>query len=84
MWVKMTKTEKLNEIIKCEIRKLAEDFKKQNGNSSLRIPNKDMNLWIIKEIMELRGDINLVKLKTKLLMWFFGATMALMTIFQVI
>ena len=75
-------TKDLNQVIKQEIKKLAKDFREQNGNSSLRIPNKDMNLWIIKEIMELRGDINVMKLKTRMLMWFFGITIALIGIFQ--
>lgn len=76
--------DKLTNVIKKEIRELAKEFKEENGNSSLRIPNKDINLWIVKEIMELRNDIGIMKVKTKLLQWFFGIAIALMAIFQII
>lgn len=80
----MEKITDLSKVIKQEIKKLAKEFKEQNGNSSLRIPNKDMNLWIVKELLELRGDIKVMKLKTKMLMWFFGIIIALMAVFQLI
>jgi len=80
----MSNLDKLANIIKNEIKKLAEDFRKQNGNSSLRISNKDMNLWMIMQILELRKDIDVMKLKTRLLQWFFGIAIALIAVVQII
>jgi hypothetical protein len=72
--------EKLTNVIKSEIKELSKAYKAYNGNSSLRIPNKDMNLWIVKEILDLRTDIAVMKTKTRLMMWFFTATIAILAI----
>lgn len=74
----------LNKVIKQEVKKLAKEFREQNGNSSLRIPNKDINLWIVNELVLLRGELALIKLKTKMLMWFFGITIALIGVFRLV
>lgn len=53
----------LDETILNEVRGIAEAFKKRNGNSSLRISNKDFNLWIINELINQRGRI--IKVETR-------------------
>lgn len=53
----------LDETILNEVRSIAEAFKKRNGNSSLRISNKDFNLWIINELINQRGRI--IKVETR-------------------
>lgn len=65
-----------------EIKEFAKEFRSQNGNSSLRVPNKDFNLWLVKEIMLLRSDVKVMKMKTKLLMYFFGICIALIAFFR--
>lgn len=60
-----------------EIKQLAIDFKAQNGNSSLRLPNKDINLWIVKKMLEQDGRIGNVETKQKMLMWFVPISVAL-------
>lgn len=65
-----------------EIKEFAKEFRSQNGNSSLRVSNKDFNLWLVKEIMALRLDVGIMKTKTKLLMWFFAVCIALIAFFR--
>ena len=60
-----------------EIKQLAIEFKEQNGNSSLRIPNKDFNLWIVKKLLDQDGRIGKVETKQKMFMWFFPIAIAL-------
>ena len=60
-----------------EIKELAIEFKAQNGNSSLRIPNKDFNLWIVNKMLEQDSRIGNVETKQKMLMWFFPIAIAL-------
>ena len=60
-----------------EIKQLAIEFKAQNGNSSLRIPNKDFNLWIVKHLLEQASRIDKVETRQKMIMWFFPIAIAL-------
>lgn len=73
---KMKKKINLNGAID-EIKQLAIEFKAQNGNSSLRISNKDFNLWIVKHLLEQSSRIDRVETKQKMLMWFFPIAVAL-------
>ena len=60
-----------------EVKQLTIDFKAQNGNSSLRIPNKDLNLWIIQKLLEQDGRIGSVETRQKMIMWFVPISVAL-------
>ena len=62
----------LKEVIK-EIKKLGKEYRKQNGNSPLPL-NKDFNLWIVSQFLELKQDVASNKAKIKMLTW----TIALM------
>jgi len=57
---------KLDDAIK-EIKELSKEFKERNGNSSLRIPNKDFNLWLVQKLLEQDG--RLIKVETKIKMF---------------
>lgn len=46
-----------------EMKELYNKFLERNGQSSLRISNKEFNLWIAKKLMEQDGEI--IKLKTR-------------------
>lgn len=59
---------KIEEVIE-EIKRFAKEFKSQNGDSKLP-PNKDMNLWMIRWMVEQDRRITNVEAKTKMLMWF--------------
>ncbi len=74
---------KLDEAIN-EIKELARSFKERNGNSSLRIPNKDLNLWMVNWMIKQEGRLGKIETKTKMLMWFFGISITLITLFQII
>lgn len=76
--------EKLTKVVKKEIRELAKDFKAQNGNSSLRIPNKDMNLWIINKLIEQDGRISKVEAKQAAFILLVTLFAASITIFKII
>ena len=60
----------LDDAIK-EIRNLATEFKKRNGNSSLRIPNKDFNLWLVNSMIRQNGRIGKLEVTTKVLLTLF-------------
>lgn len=60
-----------------EIKELAIEFKAQNGNSSLRIPNKDFNLWLVNKMLEQDGRINSVETRQKMILWFVPISIAL-------
>jgi hypothetical protein len=60
------KKNNLTDAIK-EIKKLANEFKAQNGNSSLKIPNKDFNLWIVNKLIQQDGRVNRLEATTKIL-----------------
>lgn len=62
----MKKRKNLDEAIQ-EVKELAVNFRKRNGNSSLRIPNKDINLWIVNKLIEQDGRIIRVETITKIL-----------------
>jgi len=49
--MKKDKIEKLEEGLQ-EVKKLAEEFKKRNGNSSLRILNKDILFLLLTKSMD--------------------------------
>ena len=72
----MKKEISLNGAVK-EVKQLAIDFKAQNGNSSLRISNKDFNLWIIQKLLEQDGRIGSVEVRQKMIMWFVPISIAL-------
>jgi len=50
-----------------EVKKLAKEFKAENGNSSLRIPNKDFNLWLVNSMIQQNGRIGKLEATTKIL-----------------
>jgi len=54
-----------------EITKLAKEFKERNGNSSLRIPNKDFNLWLVNSMIKQNGRIGKLEVTTKVLLALF-------------
>ena len=60
----------LDEAIK-EIKSLAIEFKKRNGNSSLRIPNKDFNLWLVNSMIKQNGRIGKLEVTTKIMITLF-------------
>jgi len=60
----------LDEAIK-EIKSLAIEFKKRNGNSSLRIPNKDFNLWLVNSMIKQNSRIGKLEVTTKVLLMLF-------------
>lgn len=70
------KKKSLNNAI-AEIKNLAIEFKAQNGNSSLRIPNKDFNLWIVKKMLEQDGRIGAIETRQKMILWFVPISIAL-------
>lgn len=60
----------LDDAIK-EIKFLAKEFKERNGNSSLRIPNKDFNLWLVNSMIRQNGRIGKLEVTTKVLLTLF-------------
>lgn len=46
-----------------EMKELYVKFLERNGSSSLRVSNKEFNLWIAKKLIEQDGEI--IKLKTR-------------------
>lgn len=74
---------KLEDAIK-EIRELAKAFKAKNGNSSLRIPNKDFNLWIVNKMMEQDGRISKVESRQAAFILLITLLAASITILRVI
>ena len=74
---------KLDDAIK-EIKKLSKEFRERNGNSSLRIPNKDFNLWLVNKLLEQDGRIGKLEIKSKMLMWFFATAIALIGLFRIL
>ena len=60
-----------------EVKQLAIDFKAQNGNSSLRIPDKHFNLWIVQKMLEQDGRIGQVETRQRMIMWFVPISIAL-------
>lgn len=67
----MADLDKLEEVVK-EVKKLAVDFKKRNGNAFIKIPNKDFNLWLINKLTEQDGKIKVLEAKQKMLIWIIG------------
>lgn len=61
----------LEEVIK-QIKSFAKEFKNKNGNSVLP-SNKDFNLWIVGQFLELRQEVASNKAKIKMLTWTFAA-----------
>ena len=70
----------LDDAIK-EIKSLAKDFRSRNGNSSLRIPNKDMNLWMINQFIKQNGRIGKLESTTKILLMLFCGLMVKVIVF---
>lgn len=54
-----------------ESKTLVKDFMGKNGNSSLRIPNKDMNLWMMNEMIRQNSRIGKLEVTTKVLLTLF-------------
>lgn len=50
-----------------EIKDLYKKFLSTNGNSSLRVSNKEFNLWIVKELLGQNGRIGKLEAKLNLL-----------------
>ncbi|MFX1588579.1 MAG: hypothetical protein ACFFC1_10515 [Promethearchaeota archaeon] len=68
----MTDLEKLEEVVKKEIRALASEFRKRNGNAFIKIPNKDFNLWLVSKMLEEDGRITKNDTRIRMLMWLIG------------
>lgn len=60
----------IDEAVK-EVVQFAKDFKERNGNSSLRIPNKDFNLWLVNSMIRQNGRIGKLEVTTKVLLTLF-------------
>ena len=60
-----------------EIKNLSISFRAQNGDSSLRIPNKDFNLWMVQEMLNQRGRLDCVETRQKMILWFVPISIAL-------
>jgi len=73
----MVDIKRLEEAIK-EIKELKKLFYERNGNSSLRIPNKDFNLWIVGQLIDMKKDVASNKAKIKMLTWGIGAGVPLL------
>lgn len=67
-----------------EIKKLAKEFREKNGNSSLRIPNKDFNLWLVNKMIEQDGRISKVEAKQTAFILLLTLFAAGVTIFKII
>ena len=65
----MKKIDTLAKIIK-EAKITSEEFKNQNGNSSLRISNKELLLWLIGKQVEQDEEILKNSIKIKMLLVF--------------
>lgn len=50
-----------------DMKTLYKKFLSTNGNSSLRISNKEFNLWIVKKLLEQDGRLGKVEVKQNLL-----------------
>ena len=70
----------IDEAIK-EVVSFAKDFRNRNGNSSLRIPNKDMNLWMINQFIKQNGRIGKLESTTKILLMLFCGLMVKVIVF---
>lgn len=64
--MKKSRIEKLEHEVQ-EVKKLAKEFKKRNGNSTISIPNKDMLLFLLaktsdadKRIARLEGTLKII------------------------
>lgn len=73
----MVEIEKIEEAI-ADVKKLKEQYKNRNGDSSLRIPNKDMNLWMIGKLLDYGDRISKVEAKVKMLMFGIGGGIPLL------
>lgn len=80
----MSDIDRLTNVIKNEIKQLAKDFRARNGNSSLRIPNKDINLWIVNKLIEQDGRISKVEAKQAAFILLVTLFAAGITIFKII
>ena len=54
-----------------EIKDFADEFRERNGNSRLRIPNKDFNLWLVNSMISYGERINAIETKQKIIMYLF-------------
>lgn len=53
-----------------EIKNLAKQFKERNGNTSLRIPSRDFNLWIVNFLIQQDQRLSKVETKIHMTLWF--------------
>jgi hypothetical protein len=60
----------IDEAVK-EVMQFAKEFKNRNGSSSLRIPNKDFNLWLVNSMIRQNGRIGKLEVTTKVLLTLF-------------
>lgn len=72
----MNKIDILSKIIK-EVKLTSEQFKTKNGNSSLRISNKEMLLWLIGKQIEQDEEILALKIRVKMLLAFIPVAITL-------
>ena len=70
----------IDEAIK-ELVQFAKEFKERNGNSSLRIPNKDFNLWLVNSMIRQNGRIGKLEVTTKVLLTLFCGLLIKVLIF---
>jgi len=64
-----------------EIKVLAKEFRERNGCSSLRIPNKDFNLWLVNSMIRQNGRIGKLEVTTKVLITLFCGLLIKIVIF---
>lgn len=60
----------IDEAVK-EVVQFAKEFRERNGHSSLRIPNKDFNLWLVNSMIRQNGRIGKLEVTTKVLLTLF-------------
>lgn len=79
----MGKTADINAISKAvdEMKGLYKKFLATNGNSSLRISNKEFNLWIVKTLIEQDGRIIRLESTVKLLVVILGGLVIKVMVF---
>lgn len=68
----------LKEVIE-EIRNLGKEYRKQNGDSPLPA-NKDFNLWLVQQFMDLKSEVASNKAKIKMLCWTIGIVVPILLV----
>ena len=65
-----------------EIKQLAKEFRERNGNTALRIPNKNFNLWMVNKFLDQDMRISRVEAKQYAIILAITLVAACLTIFR--